>query len=57
MKFLNFQKNIESKLQDFEIYIWEAPMKEILRMNFKSGDLLYEFAAETRLTVYRRLDI
>ena len=32
-------------------------MKEIMRRNFKRGDLLYEFPAETRLTVYRRLDI
>ena len=32
-------------------------MKEILRISFRWGDLLYEFPAETRLTVYRRLDI
>ena len=32
-------------------------MKEILRIYYKLGDLLYEFPAETRLTVYRRLDI
>ena len=32
-------------------------MKEILRMNYKWGDLLYEFPAETKWTVYRRLDI
>ena len=32
-------------------------MKRISRVNYKSSDLLYEFPAETRLTVYRRLDI
>ena len=32
-------------------------MKIILRNNYKWGDLLYEFLAENRLTVYRRLDI
>ena len=32
-------------------------MKEISRINYKRSDLLYEFPAETRLTVYRRLDI
>ena len=32
-------------------------MQEISRVNYKRGDLLYEFPAETRLTVYRRLDI
>ena len=32
-------------------------MKEISRINYKWSDLLYEFPAETRLTVYRRLDI
>ena len=32
-------------------------MKEISRDNYEWGDLLYEFPAETRLTVYRRLDI
>ena len=32
-------------------------MKEFLRNNYEWGDLLYEFPAETRLTVYRRLDI
>ena len=35
----------------------ELPMKEISRVNYKRGDLLYESPAETRLTVYRRLDI
>ena len=35
----------------------ELPMKEILRIIYKKSDLLYEFPAETRLTVYRRLDI
>jgi hypothetical protein len=35
----------------------ELPLKEILKMYYKWGDLLYEFPAETRLTVYRRLDI
>ena len=32
-------------------------MEEISRVVYKRGDLLYEFPAETRLTVYRRLDI
>ena len=32
-------------------------MKEILRINYQWGDLLYEFPAETRLTVYRPKDI
>ena len=32
-------------------------MKEVSRVNYKSGDLLYECLAETRLTVYRRLEI
>ena len=32
-------------------------MREILKLIFGKGDLLYEFLAETRLTVYRRLDI
>ena len=32
-------------------------MKEISRVDYKWGDLLYEFPAETRLTVYRRLAI
>ena len=32
-------------------------MKEIFGKNYKRGDLLYEFPSETRLTVYRRLDI
>ena len=32
-------------------------MNEISRINYKRSDLLYEFSAETRLTVYRRLDI
>ena len=32
-------------------------MQEISRVNYKRCDLLYEFPAETRLTVYRRLDI
>ena len=35
----------------------QLPMKEISKVNYKWGDLLYEFPAETRLTVYRRLDI
>ena len=35
----------------------ELPMKEISRVDCKRGELLYEFPAETRLTVYRRLDI
>ena len=35
----------------------ELLMQEIPRINYKPGDLLYEFPAETRLTVYRRLDI
>ena len=35
----------------------KLPMKEILSMNYKWGDLLYEFPAETKLTVYRRRDI
>ena len=42
--------------------IWKSileviPLKEVLRENCERGDLLYEFPAETRLTVYRRLDI
>ena len=32
-------------------------MKWISRVNYKRGDLLYDFPAETRLTVYRLLDI
>ena len=32
-------------------------MKEISRFVYKRGDLLHEFPAETRLTVYRRLDM
>ena len=32
-------------------------MNEIPRINYKRSDLLYEFPAETRLTVYRWLDI
>ena len=35
----------------------EVPMEEISITDYKWGDLLYEFPAETRLTVYRRLDI
>ena len=35
----------------------ELSMEKILRANYDWGDLLYEFLAETRLTVYRRLDI
>ena len=32
-------------------------MEEISRINYKRSDLLYEFPTETRLTVYRRLDV
>ena len=46
-----FQRKFVSKT--FE----KLPMKEISRKNYKWGDLLYEFPAKTRLTVYRRLDI
>ena len=35
----------------------EVPMQEISRRHCKLGDLLYEIPAETRLTVYRWLDI
>ena len=35
----------------------ELPMKEIPGMSYPVNDLLYEFPAETWLTVYRRLDI
>ena len=50
------------KIGKKNFWIWKftfekLPMKEILRMNYECGDLLYEFLAETRLTVYRRLDI
>ena len=39
-------------------FIFEKlPMNEILEVIFGKGDLLYEFSAETRLTVYRRLDM
>ena len=31
-------------------------MKENQRIYYECGDLLYEFLAETRFTVYRRLD-
>ena len=41
----------------FNFIFEELPMKEISRVNYELGDLLYEFPAETRLTVYRRLDI
>ena len=40
-----------------EFLFEELPLKETLKMDYKWGDLLYEFPAETRLTVYRRLDI
>ncbi len=32
------------------------PMKETSRTDYNLGDLLYEFPAKPRLTVYRRLD-
>ena len=35
----------------------ELLVKEIFRVDCTWGDLLYEFPAQTRLTVYRRLDI
>ena len=43
-------------------WIWklifeELTMEEILRIDCEWGDLLYEFPAETRLTVYRRFDM
>ena len=40
-----------------EFIFKELPMKKILKVILGKGDLLYEFLAETRLTVYRRLDI
>ena len=50
------------KIRKKNSWIWKftfkkLPMKEILKMNYEWGDLLYESPAETRLTVYRRLDI
>ena len=46
------------KIRNKNSWIWklifeELPMKKILRINYKWDDLLYEFPAETRLTVYR----
>ena len=53
---------IFTKTRKKNSWIWKftfekLPMKEISGMNYTWGDLLYEFPVETRLTVYRRLDI
>ena len=50
------------KISIKNFWIWKfifekLRMEEILRKNHKLGDLLHEFPVETRLTVYRRLDI
>ena len=56
MKFSIFHENLEIKVPE-KFMFEELLMKEISRINYKRSDLLYEFPAETRLTVYRRLDI
>ena len=50
------------KIHNKKSWIWkfifeELPMKEISRVVHERSDLLYEFPAETRLTVFRRLDM
>ena len=57
MKFSNLQENSEQNSWIWKFMFEGFPMHEILRVNYKRVDLLYEFPAETRLTVYRRLDI
>ena len=56
-KFSNFHENSHKKFWIWKFIFEELPTKEISRVVYKRGDLLYEFPAETRLTVYRRLDI
>ena len=55
--FRNFMEIWKKTSWIWKIIFEVIAMKEILRRNYKWGDLLYEFPAETRLTVYRRLDI
>ena len=52
-----FMKNRNKKSWIWNFIFEELPMKEIPRVVYKRGDLLYEFPAETRLPVYRQLDI
>ena len=48
---------ILNKISWIEKFIFEdLPIKHISIVNYKLSDLLYAFPAETRLTVYRRLD-
>ena len=39
------------------LYLMISPWRKFKRVDYEWGDLLYEFPAETRLTVYRRLDM
>ena len=51
---LNFYLNFSKIKLNLEINIWEAKNP---RINYEWGDLLDEFPAETRVTIYCRLDI
>ena len=55
--FLNFNKNLRKNMPELEINIWRATCEDKFKEKLHLSDLLYEFPAETRLTVYRRLDI
>ena len=56
--FFYFYENYEENLRKRSRIIRRPPQAgKLKRRDFKLGDLLYEFQAETRLTVYRRLDI
>ena len=57
-KIMNFRISWESsrKYSEAENEAWDAPHQQEFEKNYQSGDLLHEFPAETRLTVYRRLD-
>ena len=52
-----FMKFLEESSRSWKSRCEEISVKENLSSHRKSGDLLYEFPAETRLTVYRRLNI
>ena len=56
-KFSTFHEHIRENVLKQGMKIEGAAMKRNSRRNSEPGDLLNEFPAETRLTVYRRLDI
>ena len=57
MKLRILVKIFDKNLLDLEIKILRAICEDKFREELHINDLLYEFLAETRLTVYRRLDI